>query len=452
MSGGGVSTMKIHRLFPLLVALVGLPGCPDEPCFGGGVSPIQQQPGVILVGEETTLRVAPILPFSCQSGEEVPTPTSFTVEVYDADNQLVESHSSLSRPSTGLSTISFTPSKPGRHHVFAAFDPVGGIHQFDLFAAMNHASQARSLTVRQPCNSLELTTQGALVCDQDVIRNGTYVQRFANSLLAVAGDVVWVVNNARVQRYVDSGTALTLTQSLDNGMGTPEFLHASENELVVIYSSVVQRFTVSGTGLSTTGTAVWSPSGIPLSGPGGGRVLAVRTGDRLGIVTRITAGTTITSGYQACPYRLESGRFVRSAEPCSSFSGTLVGYEPDALWVGDPQPFSETEFTALRYVQWTATGLAEQASLPLDFNFKIRFGPLYSRQSAVPIITSSATSVSPRTLTTLAVYSAERRAILMEYLGPELYAASASRQLYWASQFPGAPTDGLLVLVRPSAL
>jgi hypothetical protein len=452
MSGGGVSTMKIHRLFPLFLALAGLTGCPDEPCFGGGVSVSQQQPGVILVGGETILRVAPNLSFGCESGEEVPTPASFTVEVYDADNQPVENHASLARPSTGLSTISFTPSKPGRHHIFAAFDPVGGIQQFDLFAAMNHENEAQALTVRQSCTSLARTTKGALVCDQDVIRDGAYVQRFTNSMLAVAGDVVWVVNNARVQRYVDSGTALTLSQSLENGMGTPEFLHATENELVVLYSSIIQRFTVSGTGLFTTGTAVWTPSNIPLSSAAGSRVMAVRTGDRLGIVTRITAGTTITSGYQVCPYRLEGGRFVRSPEPCTSFSGTLVGYEPDALWVGDPQRFSEVDFTALRYAQWTATGLAEQASLPLGFNFKVRLNPLYGRQSAVPIITSSSSSVSLNTLTTLAVYSAERRAILMEYLGPQLYEGSASRQLYWASQSSGPVTSGLPVLVRPSAL
>src|SRR5687768_7531208 len=99
MRGGGVSTMKIHRLFPLLVALVGLSGCPETPCFGGGVSVGQQQPGMILVGEEASLRIAPNVPFSCEGNEEVPIPTSFTVEVYDADNQPVEHNSSLARPS-----------------------------------------------------------------------------------------------------------------------------------------------------------------------------------------------------------------------------------------------------------------------------------------------------------------------------------------------------------------
>jgi len=445
--------MKIHRLFPLLVALVGLTGCSDDPpCFGGGVSVGQQQPGVILVGEETTLRVSPNLAFGCGGGE-VPSPDSLTVEVYDADNQPVEHDSSLATPATGLSTIRFTPRKPGRHHVFIAFDPVGGIQQFDLFAAMNHASTAQALKVPQACSSLELTAKGAFVCDQNVIRNGTSIHRFTSSALAVAGDAVWVVNSSRVQRYVDTGSAFTLTQDLHNGMGTPEFLLATENELVVLYSGVVQRFTVSGTGLFTTGTAVWTPSSQSLAGSTGGRVVAVRTADRLGIVTRITSGTTVASGYQVCPHRLENGRFVRSTEPCSSFRGTLVGYEPDGLWVGDPQRFSEVDFISLRYLQWTATGLAEQANMPLDFNFKLRSRPFSMRQTAVPTILSSATSVSPRTLNTLAVYSPEQRAILMEYLGPELFEATATRQLYWASQFAGGqPTDGLLVLVRPSAL
>jgi hypothetical protein len=441
--------MKIHRLFPLLVALVGLSGCPnEEPCFGSGVVSGQIQPGMILVGEETTLRIAPNIVSGC-GPEEAPTPTSLTVEVYDPDNLPVEHDSRLGTPTTASNTIRFTARKPGRHHVFVAFDPVGGIHQFDIYAAMDHSKETTALTVQQQCTALERTQKGALVCDQDVIRNGTHVQRFANSLLAVAGDAVWVVNTSGIQRYVDTGSAFTLAQSLGDIHGTPLFLHATENELVVLYPSIVKLITVSGTGLFSTGTALWTPSTTPISTPGP-QALAVRAGERLGIVTRASAGTTQTPSYQVCPHRLENGRFVRTTEPCSSFRGVLVGYEPNALWVGDPQTFTETDFTSLRYLQWTGTGLMEQASLPLGFNLKLRTRPFYSRQTAVPTIAAPASAVSPRALTTVAVYSADRRTVLLEYLGADLFEPSASQRLLWASQPAGTPS-GVTVRVRPSA-
>ncbi len=37
-----------------------------------------------------------------------------------------------------------------------------------------------------------------------------------------------------------------------------------------------------------------------------------------------------------------------------------------------------------------------------------------------------------------------------QHLGPELFEGTASQRLCWASRFPGSPTDGLRVLVRPS--
>ncbi len=155
----------------------------------------------------------------------------------------------------------------------------------------------------------------------------------------------------------------------------------------------------------------------------------MRTGDRLGIVTRIAAGSTVASTYQVCPHRLQSGRFVRTAEPCPTFTGTLVGYEPEGLWVATPERFSQTEFTELRYLQWTATGLVEQASLPLDSNLTLKTRPFDARQTAVPTLTASTSPVGVLPLS----------------------AGTASQRLYWASRTSGLPSDGLRVLVRPSA-
>jgi len=440
--------MKTLRLFPLCLALAGLSGCPETPCFGDQVTP-PIQPGMILVGEETSLRLAPIFVSGC-TPEETPTPTSLTVEVSDPDNQPVEHHSSLGSPSTSMSTLRFTARKPGRHHVFAAFDPVGGVQQFDLHAAMDSSQEAPALRLPRSCTALERTQRGAFVCDQEVLRDGSTVQRFTDGRLAVVGDVVWVVSPLSVRRYVDSGSTLTLTATVENRQGTAEALHASENELVVLYSSVVQRFSFSGTELATTAAAPWtaSPAPISLTGP---NVLAVRAGDRLGIVTRATSSATNTPGYQVCPHRLEAGRFVRTTEACSSLSGTVVGYEPDALWVGDPRPFSETDFLNLRYVQWTAEGLVEQASLPLGLNLALRTRPFLSRQTAVPTIISTSAATNPLPITAVALYSADRRAILLEHLGLGTPETTANPRLIWAPPPDSQPNTGTVLRVRQPA-
>jgi hypothetical protein len=441
---------KIHRLFPLLVSLAGLSGCSEEPCFGAGIVTGTMPPTMILVGAETAFHAMPSLPDFCRP-EEVPTPTSLTVEVTDPDNQPVQHSARLGNPASTPGTIRFTASKPGRHHVFIAFEPVGGIQQRDFHAAMDHSKTATALAVPQQCSALERTRQGAFVCDQDVLRDRIYLRRFTDdSLLAVAGDAVWMVNGSSVERYVDSGSAFTLTQSLGDIHGAPEFLLATENELVVFYPYSIKLLTVSGTGLFHTGTALWTPSNIPLS-TSKAQVVAVRTGDRLGVVTRIAAGSTIASTYQVCPHRLQSGRFDRTTEPCPTFTGTLVGYEPDGLWVANPQRFSQTEFTDLRYLQWTAAGLVEQASLPLDANLTLKTRPFDGRQTAVPTLTASTSPVGPLPISALAVYSADRRSILMEHLGRELFEGTASQRLYWSSRSSGPPSDGLPVLVRPSA-
>jgi len=93
----------------------------------------------------------------------------------------------------------------------------------------------------------------------------------------------------------------------------------------------------------------------------------------------------------------------------------------------------------------------EQASLPLDANLTLKTRPFDARQTAVPTLTASTSPVGVLPLSALAVYSADRRSIVMEHLGPELSSGTASQRLYWASRTSGLPSDGLRVLVRPSA-
>ena len=442
--------MKLLRLLPLLVALTGLSGCDggDDACFFPDVGASVPPSGIILAGELTTLRLSPNLIGSCGSVQAVP--DSLSVEVSDPDNQPVENQAALGAPGSS-SVIRFTPSKPGRHHVFVAFEPVGGIQQFALHAAMDRSRDARTQRLQQGCTTLELTQKGALVCNMDVLRDGAYVQRFTNSTLAVAGDVVWVVTTSRIHRYVDTGSTLLLTATLVATIqAPPEALHAWENELVVLTPATLQRFAFDGTALALTGSTNWAPATSPIVS-GGPRVLTVRTGDRLGLVSRLGPTTSNTPGYQVCPYRLDAGRFMRTTEVCTPFNGVVVGYEPSALWIADPRPFTETDFTGLRYAQWTATGLAEQASLPLGGNLRMSTGPFQSRQTAVPTITSGLSSIVSQQLVAMPVYSADRRAILLEYLGPDLTEPTASVKLIWGTTLGAGTAGSTLIRFRPSA-
>src|SRR5688572_21634642 len=117
------SMMKTCRFLFLLGALLGLSGCPETPCSSGGSTsaPRGLQPGVILVGEETRLRVSPLLGDAC-GAENPESPSSLTVEVSGPDNLLVPSQATLGNPPRASATLAFTPDKPGRYHVFAAFD------------------------------------------------------------------------------------------------------------------------------------------------------------------------------------------------------------------------------------------------------------------------------------------------------------------------------------------
>jgi hypothetical protein len=439
--------MKIHRLLPLLAALPGLTGCPTEPCFSGGVGSTAMPPGMILVGEETRLQLSPNLQFGCE-GTEAATPTSLTVEVYDADNQPVEHQSSLSATSTGAATIRFTARKPGRHHVFVAFDPVGGIQQLDLYAALDRSKDSSAYSLSRPCATLEHTQQGALVCNQEVLRNGVPEKSFPDSRVAVVGNVVWVVSGSKFERYEDSGTALVLTASLPHTLGATEAVLASENEVVVLHASVMQRIVFNGTALASTGTTPWVAPLGPISSTGP-RVLLLRAGDRLGLVSRNTTTSNGIPLHQVCPYRLESGRFIRVGDACPTFNGLVVGYEHGALWMGDPVSFSESNFNSLRYVEWTATGLVDQAALPLGFSLRVGTNAFSGRLSAVPAITSAISSFNSRPRVAVPVYSAERRAILLEYLDPDFVEPLATSQLVWGPPNGASTNLGIRIRVRP---
>jgi hypothetical protein len=441
---------KTCRFLFLLGVLLGLSGCPDTPCINGGstVSPASQA-GVILVGERVSLRVSPTLDSGCGLESDV-RPATLTLEVYGPDNQLVESQATLGNPSSSSATLTFTPDTPGRYHIFAAFDPVGGIQQFDLYAASNRSAEAPVHTLSQLCTGLERTKRGGWLCDLAFLRDGTVVRRFSGSRVAVAGDVVWDVGSSQVQRFVDTGTALELTASVAVNVASTDFLLASETELLMLRGITLERITFEGAALAMKGRAQLSSISGTV-GTTGLRAVLLRGGDRLAVVTNAPSSGPVqppnSFNNQVCAYRIDPERIVRTTDPCQTFTGNVVGYEPDAVWAGTPFSFGDT-LAELRRLEWTATGIAEQASLPLGMSFEVANLAFSMRNSVVPVIVNPAIGVNSRARATVAVYAPERRAILLELLDAEFTAPIASPQLMW-----NPPTTGLQnfkVRVRPT--
>lgn len=253
---------------------------------------------------------------------------------------------------------------------------------------------------------------------------------------------------------MDTGTALLLTASQTLGsVNAPEFLLATEGELLVLRGNTLDRLVYDGTQTLSHPSSVQLPFTSGVIGTTGLRGLLVRAGDRLGVVTNaVNSGTpqplnSFTT--QVCSYQLSGERFVRTADPCQTFTGNVVGYEPSVLWVGTPLSFGE-QFSDLRWLEWTATtGLSEQASLPLGQNYSLSAQAFSQRNWVVPVVQSMSSSVGSSTRSTVAVYSAERRSILLELLDSDLPNPSASGSLMWMGPGLGT-TRSPRVRVRPT--
>jgi len=438
--------MKACRIVCLLGALLGLSGCPGPDCAvsGGPPSSSAQDMSIVLVGESVRLRVSPQLPVSCDasSSVQVPSPETVSVEVSGPDNLPVDSQAKLGSPSTDSATISFTPTKQGRYHVFAAFDPVGGIQQFDLYAALDRSAEAPQQTLPQKCSALERTQRGGWLCDTDFLRDGTFVQRFSNSRLAAAGNVVWAVSPTQIQRYVDTGSTLDFSANLATPLGGALSMLASADELVTLRDGYIERVIFDGTQLVVTGRTAWVNGSAPISQPSL-KALLLRMGDQLALVS----GTT-SSGFtvlQVCPYTLQSGSFVRTGAACQLFSAEVMGFEPSAVWIGSRLSVLDI-FNDVRRLEWTGTALVDQGSLPLGDSFKVISSSLELRNTATPVIAPSFPNINPRSRATVPVYSADR-GILLEQLDPDIQEPSASPTFLWGT--PPSSTS-LRVRTRPS--
>lgn len=441
--------MTTCRFFLLLGALLGLSGCPGgADCVVDAVPRPPQRPGLILVGQEVHLKLTPSVSGMC-GGERLELPRSFEVEVSGPDNLPVPSQATLGAPPNTPAHLKFTPDQQGRYHIFAAFEPVGGLQQFDLYAARDRSAEAPAHTLLQSCTALERTLRGGWVCDSSFLRDGKVVQAFGDARVAVAGDVVWAVDTTQIQRFVDTGTALELTASMTDAASTADFLLASETELLALRSSNLSRVTFDGTPeLRLKGSEVFPVSGTV--GSTGLRGLLIRSGDEVAVIANDSSGSsgqpsnTFTS--RACMYRIEPDRLTRRAAPCQSFTGDVVGYEPTGVWVGTRLSFEE-ELTELRWLELTDAGLVEQASLPLGRGFQVPRHPLLARHTATPVLHSLSLH-NARSLLAVPTYAAHRRTILLEILETELLQFSASQHLLWGT--PATNPRSLRVRIRPT--
>ncbi|ADO68936.1 hypothetical protein [Stigmatella aurantiaca] len=448
-----MSPGRALSLLGALALLASLPACPT-PCVSGDLGGRANLQELVLVGVPAKLALHAVLS-ECESDKTLP--SSLAVELSGPDNLPVEVQSTFNPASPTVGFLQFTPMQTGRYHLFAAFDPVGGLLQTDIHAAQNRSTETAPQTLPFGCDSLERTLHGAWACDSSVMRDGTALLQFPEGRLAVAGNVVWMMDPRQIQRYVDTGTDLELTGTWPHTEGAVESLLATAEELVTLHAQTVQRITFDGTGLTSGGTTRWAPTTGPgplPPGLGGPKGLLMRAGDTLGITLSPLLSSSSFSN-EACPYTLVKGRFERTASACSAFNGNVVGFEPGGLWV---EEFLSSR--VLTFHEWTGAGLVPRATLSLSEVQTTSLLPT-GQPTVLPVLTSNQSfpADTSRTLrpphVLMPVYDPLQRRILLEYLDSGLIDARASTTLMWGRSLtitPGGTPTGLRVLSRPPAL
>ncbi len=379
--------MTTARLLLALAALVLVSGCSQSdsllPCE---VSP-PSGPGGPLVphylvqqGVQASIDVSPaeVQAFSaCDDEVERPSerPLSVTAQVFDPDNNLLSSEVSLASDGR-KANVRFTPLLPGRHHVIVSFAPVGSLQQLAVHVARGWSGTSSFLLPLPRCAQLDRTARGTWVCDGVALREpgGRQVRLGTSSTppdVAIAGNVVWVVGDGRVRRYVDTGTELELTGSLllnlQNQVTDIQSRLAMDSELWVLGGSYLHRFIFTDTGVLTAAPqTLWAKGSLSSFGLDGVRGLLVRVGAERMMVVQVRL--TQDSGFfrfdtLACPYQLApgpAGGFIAASDACQELPSSPAGYEEGVLWTAS-RPDSQTLH------RWVASEgkLVEQASLVL---------------------------------------------------------------------------------------
>ncbi|NTX10089.1 hypothetical protein HUA76_04785 [Myxococcus sp. CA056] len=330
-----------------LAALLALPGCAqnDEPALCNLSLP-GEAPGIdpllVPVGAPAAMRVdIATRTLQCESGKTAQAPDTATAEVFDPENQLIPSEVSLQASGT-VATLSFTPTVVGRHHVILAFTPVGGIRQLGVYAASHWAGAPSPVTLPLPrCGQLERTAHGLWLCDGVALRSPSdRPLRLGTGAtppdVAVSGNVVWVVGDGRVRRYVDTGSELELTGSLllstTTGVKVIQSRLASENELVVLDAELLHRFVFTDTGVLESPTPAFWATGqprIPFGLDSAVGLLVRAAEDQVLVVSQPGPIDNST----ACTFKVGAdGAFLPEGLLCALVRGRPVGMEDGILW------------------------------------------------------------------------------------------------------------------------
>ncbi|HVG62385.1 MAG TPA: hypothetical protein VNA24_27730 [Hyalangium sp.] len=448
--------MALHgtcRLVLALILLIGLTGCREDPEENGCIDPFEPfedlaNPGIVRAGGPARVYALP-LSFHVCANEGSNYPTSATAEVTGPAGETIEAQIELGTQ-IKVTAVQFTPAQPGLHHVLIEFAPRGGLHQVNVYAAQDRTAETTSQSLSQLCTSLERTLQGAWVCDSTVLRGTETLGSFASARLVVAGDVIWVVDSTSVSRYVDTGTALTLTGTTPRSATGIEFLLAAPNELAVLLADSLILYTFQDGALTSGGATPWLRPGSPimLESPHG---VLLREGDQLAVATRTSPSNT--TPFQVCPYQLIAGRFERTPGTCPQFRGEIIGFEPGILWTRDlpePNPMQ------LRRWVWAGGQLTEQGSLPLGTHVtvpdrpKMRSGVVPLVRNTLPAGTIPPNSPSIPLNSSVVTWSPQRQALLLETLDEENTNNFASPGLYWEVTSPSDPQPTKVRLRPPT--
>ncbi|MFY1824929.1 hypothetical protein ACN47A_03380 [Myxococcus fulvus] len=441
----------------LLLALALLTGCPGdlppEECFLTGAA----EPSTLIIaeGEAASVLVPATSPQVCDTPEDAHTPESVTVEVHGPDNLPVPATAELTA-GTWFATVRFTPTSTGRHHVIVAFAPVGSLRQFDVHVAQDERSRppAASLTARPSCLFVDRTRGGTWLCDSLALREPgdplQFVGRDNQPATAVAGDVVWAMTDTEVRRYVDPGTGpLVLTGTAPFPPGsydtdrTPHSRLATEDEYLVADATTLHRYVFrEGEGVLAFSNTPWSTLATPqlTFGADSTRVILLRGGDTVWLVSSAHDSVTFTPRTKACPFQVDAQGFYRpsTTRACQVLIGDPVGHGEGVVWTRSVVQTS-TGFSPVlhRHEVSTAHGIEEAGALSLDssiasFVQELRPGPshplLGSSSGAGPIAT-------PR-------WNAERTALVLALLpdpGHANHITRISDHFTWTVSRSGEP-------------